>query len=204
MLGHWHNSPRIDKSPPSDALYWFRNNQSFLYFLNVACLAEKHQISIWTHDLLLEASTLIITPPMWFIMWHLLFSPLSIELGDMVFCTSLPTNDCNPPLSIFVEKKKWIIILCYPRLTLTFIQHDNIEHKEISTWHFPYRPWYQPETPISSPTMKLEGWYGLRTDTRDDMKNLCHNLFITYFTLTFFKHLLLYCRKDVWTDKLQR
>jgi hypothetical protein len=46
----------------------------------------------------------------------------------MVFCTSLPTNDCNPPLSIFVEKKTWIIILCYPRLTLTFIQHDNIEH----------------------------------------------------------------------------
>ena len=25
----------------------------------------------------------------------------------------------------------------------------------------------------------------------------CHNLFITYFTLTFSKHLLLYCRKDL-------
>jgi hypothetical protein len=25
----------------------------------------------------------------------------------------------------------------------------------------------------------------------------CHNLFITYFTLTFFKHLLLYGRKDL-------
>ena len=30
----------------------------------------------------------------------------------------------------------------------------------------------------------------------------CHNLFFTYFTLIFFKHLLLYCRKDLWTDKL--
>ena len=29
----------------------------------------------------------------------------------------------------------------------------------------------------------------------------CHNLFITYFTLTIFKHWLLYCRKDLWTDK---
>ena len=30
----------------------------------------------------------------------------------------------------------------------------------------------------------------------------CHNLFITYFTLTFSKHWLLYCKKDLWTDKL--
>ena len=31
-----------------------------------------------------------------------------------------------------------------------------------------------------------------------------HNLFITYFTLTFFKYLLLYCRKDFWNDKLRK
>jgi hypothetical protein len=31
----------------------------------------------------------------------------------------------------------------------------------------------------------------------------CHNLFITYFTLTFSKHRLLYCKKDLWTDKLR-
>ena len=30
----------------------------------------------------------------------------------------------------------------------------------------------------------------------------CRNLFITYFTLTFSKHWLLYCKKDLWTDKL--
>ena len=30
----------------------------------------------------------------------------------------------------------------------------------------------------------------------------CHNLFITCFTLTFFKHWFLYCKKDLWTDKL--
>ena len=28
----------------------------------------------------------------------------------------------------------------------------------------------------------------------------CHNLFITYFTLTFFKHLHLYGRKDLLTE----
>jgi hypothetical protein len=31
----------------------------------------------------------------------------------------------------------------------------------------------------------------------------CHNLFITYFTLTFSKHWLLNCKKDLWTDKLR-
>ena len=32
----------------------------------------------------------------------------------------------------------------------------------------------------------------------------CHHLFITYFTLTFSKHWLLYCKKDLWTDKLRK
>jgi hypothetical protein len=32
----------------------------------------------------------------------------------------------------------------------------------------------------------------------------CHNLFITYYTLTFSKHWLLYCKKDLWTDKLRK
>ena len=35
-------------------------------------------------------------------------------------------------------------------------------------------------------------------------KNSCHDLFITYFTLTFSKHWLLYCKKDLWTDKLRK
>ena len=32
----------------------------------------------------------------------------------------------------------------------------------------------------------------------------CHNLFITYYTLTFSKHWLFYCKKDLWTDKLRK
>ena len=32
----------------------------------------------------------------------------------------------------------------------------------------------------------------------------CHNLFITYFTFTFFKNRLLYCRKDRCTDKWRK
>jgi len=27
---HWNNSPRIDMSPHSDTLFWFRTNQSLL------------------------------------------------------------------------------------------------------------------------------------------------------------------------------
>ena len=45
----------------SDTLFWFRANQSLLFLLNDACLAEKQQISTT-----LEANTLTITPPMRF------------------------------------------------------------------------------------------------------------------------------------------
>ena len=38
MLAHWNNSPLIDMSPQS--------NQSLLFLLNEACLAEKQQIPI--------------------------------------------------------------------------------------------------------------------------------------------------------------
>jgi hypothetical protein len=67
------------------------------------------------------------------------------------------------------------------------------------TWHFPYRPWHQPETPYQA---RQRSW---SVDTSNDMQKMsCHNLFITYFTLTFFKHSLLYCSKDLWTDKLRK
>ena len=59
----------------SDTLSWFRSNQSLLFLLNTACLAEKQQILIlWSliwpdrgsnpRTTTLEASTLTITPPM--------------------------------------------------------------------------------------------------------------------------------------------
>ena len=46
VLAHWNNSPQIDMSPHSDTLSWFRANQSLLFLLNAACLAEKQQIPI--------------------------------------------------------------------------------------------------------------------------------------------------------------
>ena len=46
VLAHWNNSPRIDMSLHLDTLFWFRSNQSLLFLLNAACLAEKKQIPI--------------------------------------------------------------------------------------------------------------------------------------------------------------
>jgi hypothetical protein len=46
VVGHWNNSPRVDMSLHSDTLSWIRANQSLLFFLNAACLAEKQHISI--------------------------------------------------------------------------------------------------------------------------------------------------------------
>ena len=77
VLVHWNNSPRIDMLPHSDTLSWFRANQSLLFLINAACLAEKRKIqilySLWfdpirarTQDLLHSSNTLTITPLMRF------------------------------------------------------------------------------------------------------------------------------------------
>jgi hypothetical protein len=39
VLPHWHDSPRIDMSPYSDTLSWFRINSYLLFLLNAVCLA---------------------------------------------------------------------------------------------------------------------------------------------------------------------
>jgi hypothetical protein len=41
VLAHWNNSPLVDM-----LLSRFQVNQSFLFLLNAACLAEKQQIPI--------------------------------------------------------------------------------------------------------------------------------------------------------------
>ena len=75
-LVNWYISPRVDMSPHFDILFWFRTNQSLLFILIAACLAEKQQIPIlrslvWpdlgsnTRYTTLEASTLTNTPHMW-------------------------------------------------------------------------------------------------------------------------------------------
>ena len=45
VLAHWNNSLCVDMSFHSDKLPWFRTNQSLLFLLNAACLAEMQQIS---------------------------------------------------------------------------------------------------------------------------------------------------------------
>jgi hypothetical protein len=49
VLAHWNNNLRIDMSLHSVTLFWFRTNQSLLFLLNAACLAEKQQIHTHTH-----------------------------------------------------------------------------------------------------------------------------------------------------------
>ena len=46
FLEHRNNIPRLNMSLRSDTLSWFRANQSLLFLLNAACLAEKQQIQI--------------------------------------------------------------------------------------------------------------------------------------------------------------
>ena len=46
VLAHWNNSRWIEISPHSHTLSWLRANQSLLFLLNAAGLAEKQQIPI--------------------------------------------------------------------------------------------------------------------------------------------------------------
>jgi hypothetical protein len=46
VLAYWNNSPRVDMSPYSDTLFWFRANQSLLFLHNAVCLVEKQRIPI--------------------------------------------------------------------------------------------------------------------------------------------------------------
>jgi hypothetical protein len=75
-LAMWvNNSHWVDMSLHSDTLFWFQANQSLLFLLNAAFLAEKQQIPIvysfvwqdrssYPQFITLEASTLTITLPM--------------------------------------------------------------------------------------------------------------------------------------------
>ena len=48
VLVHWNNSPRIDLSPHSGTLSWFRVNQSFLFLLNAACLSRNNKCQLYS------------------------------------------------------------------------------------------------------------------------------------------------------------
>jgi hypothetical protein len=100
VLAHWNNSPRVDMSLHSDTLFWFRANQSLLFLLNAACLAEKQQIPIlkslvWPdrdsnpRSTTFDASTLTIPSPMRFYerTWSRLFQKRAVytELDIYVF-----------------------------------------------------------------------------------------------------------------------
>jgi hypothetical protein len=51
-----------------------------------------------------------------------------------------------------------------------------VSYIEINTWHFPYQPGYHPETPIWTRDT-VDGLYGWRDDSRDDMENVMYSSF---------------------------
>jgi hypothetical protein len=64
--------------------------------------------------------------------------------------------------TFFILLLFWWININY--LFFIYFSYGWICDKQIITWHFPYRPWYHPETPISAQgdsrgLIWVEGWY---------------------------------------------
>ena len=125
----------VDMSLHSDTLFWFRANQSLLFLLNAAFLAEKQQIPIlysfvwqgrssYSQSISLEASTLTITLPMRFpifILFLLFFySKFLIVLQYIIWKQKLIQNNKSYLISIF---KRWEFLLLFKHsLNIAIIQ----------------------------------------------------------------------------------
>jgi hypothetical protein len=128
------------------------------------------------------------------VLWHIIFETTAhipeVEFGGKYGYMRANLRENN---------QHWLLAIYWT------CKNKICDNKRLFTWHFSYRPWYQPETPAYQP--RRGSWkadMGRRLIPGTIWKISCHNLFITYFTLTFFKHWLLYCKKDLWTVKLRK
>ena len=46
VLAHWNNDTRVDMSVHTDTSFWLWDNQSLLFLLNAACLAENNNANV--------------------------------------------------------------------------------------------------------------------------------------------------------------
>jgi hypothetical protein len=97
-LARWaNNSHWVDMSLHSNTLFWFRANQSLLFLLNAAFLAEKQQIPIlyllfvWQYRgsyqqfIALEASTLVTSDGMVMILYRT-YNSFSLFARQLDYC----------------------------------------------------------------------------------------------------------------------
>ena len=66
VLAHWNNSPRVDKSLPSDTLFWFLANQSYSLTNSTNAKFIVFDLHSKAGSTTLEETTLTITPPRMF------------------------------------------------------------------------------------------------------------------------------------------
>jgi hypothetical protein len=108
VLAHFNNNPRIDMSPHSDTLAWFRANQSLPFLLNAACLGEKQQkLTCSHHDIVKYCFELALNSN------HSILSHacLSKTNGQMIKINQVRVI-YSTEFTIFLQKK-WIFNLKY-------------------------------------------------------------------------------------------
>ena len=100
-------------------------------------------------------------------------------------------NQCLSSLTLWV---RIALMARSTRYNITRLLHDI----------FHIGPGISPRLPYKARQRSWRAYMGRGLIPGTIWKMSCHNLFIICFTLTFFRHWLLYCRKDLWTDKLRK
>jgi hypothetical protein len=109
---------------------------------------------------------------------------------------SLNIHATRPPF-------KWDLIINLHACLLPY-EDSHIVIKRLLQYIFHIDPGISPRLQYQARQWSWMTDMGRGLIPRTIWKSSCHNLFITYFTLTFFKHWPIYVRKHPWTDKLRK
>ena len=114
-------------------------------------------------------------------------------LGPWITCSQIPQTILSFKYFGF-ERIRWTL---FKKRVL----HAKYDVKRLLYDIFHIGPDISPRLPYQARQRSWRADMGWGLKPRTIWKIPCHNLFITYFTLTFSKHWFLYCKKDLWTDK---
>ena len=169
-------------------LFGFRAGWKFFFFKVHVHLLDSISSGLWSSAIVDSQSFNILMS------LSLLRFALTFFISAVSVCCMFPRLSClltrhndvidagqnNRLFALGTDMDRTLLSLSYMQKGIFYVQICDNKRLLHDIFHI----WYQPETPISSPTAKLDMGRGLIQGTI--WKISCHNLFISYFALTFF------------------